>query len=231
MLRASPPELTASDLRRETYDGLEVSSDSHERATEADFVLGVGPSSRMLAQLTIRRSVDAALDLGTGSGVQALLASRHADRRHSAPARRNAPGANVHGAGRGGGPDGGVHPRRGARPDVRLRLAARTRLPGHDSGVRRPDAIFPEAATADVRQPRGSLRQVPLPPDRCDQGNRDGEGRRCRPGLPPPDARSVHEPRQAAFSRGLHDHVLRGRDPDHQASPRSFSSCGPGRCA
>lgn len=62
------------------YEGLEISSDPHQRADESDFVLGVGPSSRLLAQLTIRRQVKTALDLGTGSGVQALLASRHAGR-------------------------------------------------------------------------------------------------------------------------------------------------------
>lgn len=40
----------------------------------------LGPVSRMLADLTVRRSVDSALDLGTGCGVQALLAARHAGR-------------------------------------------------------------------------------------------------------------------------------------------------------
>jgi Methylase of polypeptide chain release factors len=34
----------------------------------------------LLAQITIRRTVETALDMGTGSGVQALLASRHAGR-------------------------------------------------------------------------------------------------------------------------------------------------------
>jgi methylase of polypeptide subunit release factors len=70
----------SSDLRLETYDGLEIRCDPHDRANERDFVLGVGPASRTLARLTIRRPVDAALDLGTGSGVQALLAARHARR-------------------------------------------------------------------------------------------------------------------------------------------------------
>lgn len=39
-----------------------------------------GPASRTLAALTIRRPIRAALDVGTGSGVQALLAARHAER-------------------------------------------------------------------------------------------------------------------------------------------------------
>jgi len=75
---ASPPEL--GPLRRETVDGLEIASDRAEREHETDFVLGAGPASRLLARLTIRRHASAVLDLGTGSGVQALLASRHADR-------------------------------------------------------------------------------------------------------------------------------------------------------
>ncbi|MEU6732416.1 methyltransferase [Streptomyces physcomitrii] len=43
-------------------------------------VLGVGGASTTLAQLTVRTPVDSALDLGTGSGVQALHATRHATR-------------------------------------------------------------------------------------------------------------------------------------------------------
>jgi methylase of polypeptide subunit release factors len=46
----------------------------------ADLVLGVGGASTTLAGLTVREPVRAALDLGTGSGVQALHASRHAVR-------------------------------------------------------------------------------------------------------------------------------------------------------
>ncbi|WP_328467405.1 DUF7059 domain-containing protein [Streptomyces sp. NBC_00448] len=44
----------------------------------ADLVLGVGGASTTLAGLTVREPVGSALDLGTGSGVQALHASRHA---------------------------------------------------------------------------------------------------------------------------------------------------------
>lgn len=45
-----------------------------------DFVLGVSPASMTLAELTIRRPVGSALDLGTGCGVQSLHLARHADR-------------------------------------------------------------------------------------------------------------------------------------------------------
>ena len=41
-------------------------------------VLGVSPASTSLAQLTVRRSVDRAWDLGTGCGVQALHLTGHA---------------------------------------------------------------------------------------------------------------------------------------------------------
>ncbi len=40
-------------------------------------VMGVAPSSALLGNLTLRRPVDRALDVGTGSGIQALLAARH----------------------------------------------------------------------------------------------------------------------------------------------------------
>ncbi|WP_329134739.1 class I SAM-dependent methyltransferase [Streptomyces sp. NBC_01476] len=46
----------------------------------ADLVLGVGGASTTLAGLTVRQPYATALDLGTGSGVQALHASRHTTR-------------------------------------------------------------------------------------------------------------------------------------------------------
>ena len=45
----------------------------------ADHVLGVSAASLSLANVTIRRKVKTALDLGTGAGIQAFLAARHAD--------------------------------------------------------------------------------------------------------------------------------------------------------
>ncbi len=47
---------------------------------DADVVLGVGGASMTLAQLTVRTPVATALDLGTGSGIQTLHATRHATR-------------------------------------------------------------------------------------------------------------------------------------------------------
>ncbi|MEU0369065.1 methyltransferase [Streptomyces sp. NPDC006283] len=43
-------------------------------------VLGVGGASTTLAGITVRTPVDSALDLGTGSGIQALHAAQHATR-------------------------------------------------------------------------------------------------------------------------------------------------------
>ncbi|MFC8236609.1 methyltransferase [Streptomyces sp. NPDC056661] len=49
---------------------------SHEEGV----VLGVGGASTTLAGITVRKPVASALDLGTGSGIQALHASQHATR-------------------------------------------------------------------------------------------------------------------------------------------------------
>jgi 2-polyprenyl-3-methyl-5-hydroxy-6-metoxy-1,4-benzoquinol methylase len=46
--------------------------------TAPEWVAGVHPPSATLAKLTVRRRVERALDVGTGNGIQALLASRHA---------------------------------------------------------------------------------------------------------------------------------------------------------
>ena len=49
------------------------------RPVPADFVLGAGGASDMLAQATIRRPVGRALDVCTGGGVQSLHLSEHAE--------------------------------------------------------------------------------------------------------------------------------------------------------
>ncbi|WP_030668097.1 DUF7059 domain-containing protein [Streptomyces cellulosae] len=50
------------------------------RQADTAVVLGVGGASTTLAGITVRRPVSAALDLGTGSGIQALHAAQHATR-------------------------------------------------------------------------------------------------------------------------------------------------------
>jgi methylase of polypeptide subunit release factors len=52
---------------------------SRHEFSRTDHVAGVSPPTYVLAYLTVRRRVKSALDIGTGSGVQALLAARHAD--------------------------------------------------------------------------------------------------------------------------------------------------------
>ncbi len=44
----------------------------------SDHVMGVASSSNLLASLAVRRPVERALDVGCGSGIQAVLAARHA---------------------------------------------------------------------------------------------------------------------------------------------------------
>ncbi len=70
LLRVVPagPVLVASDLT------------SDLSRLPRDVVMGVSPTSWTLANLTFRRPVETALDVGTGCGVQALLAARHAAR-------------------------------------------------------------------------------------------------------------------------------------------------------
>jgi precorrin-6B methylase 2 len=45
-----------------------------------DFVMGVSPSSLVLAGMTVRRKSSATLDLGFGCGIQAILAAPHSER-------------------------------------------------------------------------------------------------------------------------------------------------------
>ena len=58
------------------YDDVLVAADKDEDTP--DFVPGVQRPSAALADLTVRRRVERALDVGTGCGIQALLLARHA---------------------------------------------------------------------------------------------------------------------------------------------------------
>ena len=60
------------------HDDLVVASDLTESDAGAEHVPGVQRPSNTLANLTVRRPVRRALDVGTGNGIQALLVSRHA---------------------------------------------------------------------------------------------------------------------------------------------------------
>jgi methylase of polypeptide subunit release factors len=60
-----------------------ICSDLHHESaldTPSDYVPGIQAPSVTLAKLAVRRPVGAALDLGTGCGIQALLAAKHCER-------------------------------------------------------------------------------------------------------------------------------------------------------
>jgi methylase of polypeptide subunit release factors len=66
-------------LRIVPHDRLLIASDRTGETPRPDHVAGVHRPSAGLAHLTIRRAVERALDVGTGNGVQALLAAAHAE--------------------------------------------------------------------------------------------------------------------------------------------------------
>jgi len=74
MVRSSAKLTPYHDLLLASDFGPEV-----HRQLSADHVLGVGAASLTLANLTVRRKVKTALDLGSGAGIQAFLAANHAD--------------------------------------------------------------------------------------------------------------------------------------------------------
>jgi len=68
----------------ERYQELFVCSDfthfTREETLARDHVLGLAPSALSLAALTPRRAMESVLDVATGGGIHALLASEHAQR-------------------------------------------------------------------------------------------------------------------------------------------------------
>lgn len=84
LLRDGDRVRAAIDLRPVDLDGTalwlasDLDSTTTGRPIEPDHVLGLGGASRTLAELTVRTPVQRALDLGTGSGIQALMLAEHA---------------------------------------------------------------------------------------------------------------------------------------------------------
>ena len=67
-------------LARVAHDeGLLVASDPARLPQPPDFVAGPSPAARRVDRLTIRRPAARALDLGTGSGIQALRTAAHCE--------------------------------------------------------------------------------------------------------------------------------------------------------
>jgi methylase of polypeptide subunit release factors len=65
------------------HQGLVVASDTDwgpAAAAESDVVMGLTSSTLWLAHFTVRRNARLTLDLGTGTGFQAMLAARHSER-------------------------------------------------------------------------------------------------------------------------------------------------------
>ena len=69
--------LVQSMLQAKSYQGLIFFSDFRYHEHAEDWVLPVGPSGIHLAEITIRRPVQSALDLGCGCGLQTLLTAQH----------------------------------------------------------------------------------------------------------------------------------------------------------
>lgn len=76
------PRGVRARLRLSVHEGLILAHDAYDEETRTlrpDHVLDVNPTTLSLSNLTVRRPVARALEIGTGCGVLALLASRHAD--------------------------------------------------------------------------------------------------------------------------------------------------------
>ncbi len=72
----------AGALRRQVtvvpHDDVLIASDDPQGSIGATYVPEVSRSSATLASLTVRKPVERVLDVGTGNGIQAVLAARHA---------------------------------------------------------------------------------------------------------------------------------------------------------
>jgi hypothetical protein len=62
------------------HEDVLIASDPTGEAQPPEHVAGIHNASVTLAQLTVRRQVDSAIDVATGCGIQAILAARHSGR-------------------------------------------------------------------------------------------------------------------------------------------------------
>jgi methylase of polypeptide subunit release factors len=70
----------AARVALQPFEGLVIASDRGTPRPRPGHVVQIGPATQTLAALTVRRGVQSSLDLGTGSGVHALLAAEHSAR-------------------------------------------------------------------------------------------------------------------------------------------------------
>ncbi len=70
--------LVSGRIRLQTVGELILAVDLAEGASRSDIVMGLTQASLLLANFTIRGAVQRFLDIGTGNGIQALLAAPHA---------------------------------------------------------------------------------------------------------------------------------------------------------
>ena len=76
------PSGIRAHVRLSAHDGLIIAHDGYDeerRKLRPDHVLDVNPTTMTLANMTVRRRVGRALEIGTGCGVLALKAAAHAD--------------------------------------------------------------------------------------------------------------------------------------------------------
>ena len=132
------------------------------------------------------------------------------DRRHRTPSQRPARGAPaVPAAGRPGAHRGGDAHRRG-RADVLERRVAGTAVPHGRAGLRAADVRRGPAPATGLRQPRGVVGALQVPPDRRDQGHRHREGGGRGTARARPAAAAVRRARGPPVPRRLHDDARRG---------------------
>lgn len=62
------------------FEDLLLAGDPIRESENESYVVALSPAGIRVASITVRRQIGTALDLGTGSGIQALLAARHAER-------------------------------------------------------------------------------------------------------------------------------------------------------
>src|SRR5215213_1294999 len=77
------PRGVRSRLRLSIYEGMVIAHDAYDeekRALRPDHVLDVNATTIALSNMTVRKRVGRALEIGTGCGALALVASRHCDR-------------------------------------------------------------------------------------------------------------------------------------------------------